>query len=54
MEVWVLTEDLKQIAYKEGYREYDYISVIDNPYDGVNRDLYEAWNDGWFDAFDDE
>jgi hypothetical protein len=50
----MITEDLKQIAYREGYKEHiHHISVIDNPYDGVNRILYEAWNDGWWEAWYD-
>ena len=51
----MITEDLKKIAYREGYTEHMHgFSITDNPYSGVSEILSKAWWDGWWDGFYDE
>jgi hypothetical protein len=46
---------IKTIAYKEGAEAFrDNILITRNPYDGVMAILQNAWEEGWFDAFESE
>ena len=47
-----MLDSIKSIVYSEGYSAFfDNISPIDNPYDGVCQELFEVWNDAWWDGF---
>jgi hypothetical protein len=48
-----MTDYLKQIAYNEGWSDYNHLSASDNPYDGVSTELANMWNEGWWDAFEE-
>lgn len=48
------TSDIELIAYNEGWLAFvDGIIITHNPYDGVMVKLRNAWEEGWFDAFDE-
>lgn len=50
-----MTDDIETIAYCEGANAFrDGIIITRNPYDGVMDKLRNAWEEGWFDAFDSE
>jgi hypothetical protein len=47
-----MNDYVKQIAYSEGHYAYkDGVNCIDNPYEGVSKELKIAWEDGWWDTF---
>lgn len=49
-----MTEYELTIAFKEGWQAYfDRVLCFENPYEGVSDDLYYRWDDGWWDAFED-
>jgi len=51
----MITDELKQIAYNEGYKEFLYgVKVEDNPYIGVSSKLSLFWDFGWWHAKYDE
>lgn len=50
-----MTDDIETFAYTEGYNAFHLgIIITHNPYDGVMDKLRNAWEEGWFAAFDSE
>jgi hypothetical protein len=55
-----LAQDLKKVAFKQGYRAYqDGLKISDNPYftgvaETFDEELYENWIDGWYQAGADD
>lgn len=48
-----MTSELGQIAYNEGFLSFEenILSIIDNPYVGVNVLLANHWDQGYWDAW---
>jgi hypothetical protein len=48
-----MNDYLRQIAYNEGCKAYieDYMSILDNPYEGVSDILASMWHEGYWDMW---
>lgn len=49
-----MTDELKQIAYNEGYECRAENILSDNPYVGVSDELALMFFYGWWDAFEED